>query len=463
MGRSIGRNLERKLWGDCAGFCQNPECHDYLLGNVQGDRINLAEVAHIIGYGKSGPRSLVKFEEYADVNGEQNLIMLCKKCHHTVDVLEEKFTAVQMRSWKVSHAKNILLGVPKFNDEQSLLRHVSELLDENEQLFTDYGPFSDAASSSTSPDHKKNWEKVCKTKILKNNQEIINVIVKSKGEFEYPWLIYKKMLGFKTHVDSFYDNCVFGKVDQYKQFPKEFNYFVKTALGVDMPPLEVQEKEEIEFRMATIDNYINEFLDSHQAIESMEKRNIYVFFVQLKDGRSLKIFVTNTYFVTTYTVEKILEIDAGIDVILCSNPYATIAVEAHRVCFKKEIALHTIGNFMGALNFKGDKFLTYITQNIKDERISRVSSQLQKIEAELSGLRIYLFGSYISSSVYDDIDILIVHKDDMRATEINRIKTLLKKTIFIDRSSPDKLDLEFVDEQSEEEVVFLSSEKVRVY
>ena len=55
--KSIATNIARKLWAQCGGFCQNPSCIKYLFAGVEDDVVSLANVAHIIGHGKSGPRS----------------------------------------------------------------------------------------------------------------------------------------------------------------------------------------------------------------------------------------------------------------------------------------------------------------------------------------------------------------------------------------------------------------------
>lgn len=82
---TIATNVTRRLWSQCAGFCQNPSCNKYLFTAIEDDIVSIANVAHIIGYGKSGPRSKHELANYIDKDGIDNLIMLCLECHKVAD------------------------------------------------------------------------------------------------------------------------------------------------------------------------------------------------------------------------------------------------------------------------------------------------------------------------------------------------------------------------------------------
>jgi len=145
--KSIATNIARKLWAQCGGFCQNPSCIKYLFAGVEDDVVSLANVAHIIGHGKSGPRSEHELADYIDKDGIANLIMLCLECHKIVDELENKFSVERMQAWKADHEKKInsLFDFPQIRNERELLEQVNELLTENRVIFEEYGPFSKQA------------------------------------------------------------------------------------------------------------------------------------------------------------------------------------------------------------------------------------------------------------------------------------------------------------------------------
>ena len=170
-------------------------------------------MAHIIGHGENGPRSEHELAEYIDKDGFSNLIMLCLICHKIVDELESKYSVEQISEWKTIHEQKIqgLFNTPYFRDERELLIAVNELLDENGQIFKEYGPFAVRAMEGNSGDSLKIWRKKCLETILPNNQKIIDVIERNKRNFPYPWDVYREMLGYKLHTDAFRDNCLLGQ------------------------------------------------------------------------------------------------------------------------------------------------------------------------------------------------------------------------------------------------------------
>ncbi|WP_068817069.1 nucleotidyltransferase [Phormidesmis priestleyi] len=409
--KSIATNIARKLWAQCGGFCQNPSCNKYLFAEVEDDVVSLANVAHIIGHGKSGPRSEHELADYIDKDGIDNLIMLCLECHKVVDELENKFSVERMQAWETAHETKInsLFAFPQIHNERELLEQVNELLTENRFIFEEYGPFSKKVLQGGSGDAITIWRRRCLDTILPNNQRIVGLIEANKRNFPYPWEVYRQMMGYKLHADSFRDNCLLEKkVNDYKLFPREFDDFIKQRLGLPVENREINYQEEIEFRTATISKYIEDFLATHSFITRMEKLNIAMFDVELKDGRNLRVFATNTYFFTEYTFDQIMGIDPAVDVIICSNPSGAYTREAKALCIAHKIGLFTISKFMGAIRKDGDEFLNYLLQAERSSRISFSKSLLNKASVP-PRFQVYIFGSYLRRELYNDIDLILVY------------------------------------------------------
>jgi len=186
--KSIATNIARKLWAQCGGFCQNPSCNKYLFARVEDDVVSLANVAHIIGHGESGPRSEHELADYIDKDGIANLMMICLECHKIVDELEDKFSVEQMQAWKTAHGLKInsLFDFPQIYKERDLLEQVNDLLVENKFIFEEYGPFSNRALEGLSGDALIIWRRRCLDTILPNNQRIIGLIEANKNNFPYP-------------------------------------------------------------------------------------------------------------------------------------------------------------------------------------------------------------------------------------------------------------------------------------
>ncbi|MEG4202989.1 hypothetical protein QUA20_03540 [Microcoleus sp. Pol7_A1] len=409
--KNIATNIARKLWAQCGGFCQNPSCNKYLFAGVEDDVVSLANVAHIIGHGKSGPRSEHELADYIDRDGIANLIMLCLECHKIVDELENKFSVERMQAWKADHEKKInsLFDFPQIRNERELLEQVNELLAENRVIFEEYGPFSKQALQGSSGDALTIWRRRCLDTIIPNNQIIVGLIEANKRNFPFPWEVYIQMMGYKLHADSFRDNCLLEKkVNDYKLFPKEFDEFIKQSLGLPVESRENRSGEEIEFRKATVSKYIEDFLATHSFITRMEKLNIGMFDVELKDGRSLRVFATDTYFFTEYTFERVMAIDPAVDAIICSNPYGTYTREAKALCIDHKIGLFTLRTFMGAIRKDCDEFLNYLLTDQRSSRLSFLKSILSKASVP-SSFQVYIFGSYLRRELYNDIDLIVVY------------------------------------------------------
>lgn len=406
--KSIATNITRKLWTQCGGFCQNPNCRKYLFAEVEDDVVSLANVAHIIGHGKNGPRSEHELADYIDKDDIDNLIMLCLECHKIVDELENKFSVELMQAWKTDHEKKInsLFAFPQIHHERELLEQVNELLTENRLIFEEYGPFSKKVLQGGSGDAITIWRRRCLDTILPNNQRIVGLIEANKKNFSYPWEVYRKMMGYKLHADSFRDNCLLEKkVNDYKLFPREFDDFIKQSLGLPVENRETRDQEELEFRNS---EYIENCLADHSFINRMERLNMTMFDVELKDRRSLRVFATNTYFFTEYTFEKIMSIDPAVDAIICSNPYGSYTWQAKTLCIDHKIGLFTLRGFMGAIRKDGDEFLNYLLQAERSSRISFSKSLFSKASVP-PRFHVYMFGSYLRRELYNDIDLMLVY------------------------------------------------------
>lgn len=459
--KSIATNIARKLWAQCGGFCQNPSCNKYLFANVEDEVVSLANVAHIIGHGKSGPRSEHGLADYIDKDGIANLMMLCLECHKIVDELEDKFSVEQMQEWKTAHELKInsLFNFPQIYNERKLLEQVNDLLMENKVIFEEYGPFSNCALEGLSGDALIIWRRRCLDTILPNNQRIIGLIEANKRNFPYPWEVYRQMMRYRLHADSFRDNCLLEKkVNDYKLFPREFDDFIKQSLDLPVDNIERRDEEELEFRQATVSAYIEKFLANHSFINRMEKLNIAMFDVDLKDGRSLRVFATNTYFFTEYTFEKVMAVDPAIDAIICSNPYGGYTWAAKALCINNKIGLFRLKEFMGAIRKDGDEFLNYLLQEDQSSRLNYSKSLLSRASIP-SSFQVYIFGSYLRREIYKDIDLILVYSVGADEELISSTVESIHK-VFEGRSS--QLDITVCSEAEYRTMSFEDDNRTRI-
>lgn len=437
--KSIPLNTARQLWGQCGGFCQNPSCNKPLFRNVEDESVSIANVAHIIGHGSSGPRSDHELAERIDRDGLANLIMLCLECHKVVDELESRFTVEEMKSWKAAHARKInsLFSIPNIKDERELLAEVNDLLEENGALFRECGPYSANVLGGLGGDGLKVWKKRCLDTILPNNQRIIALIEGNKRNFPYPWDIYPRMLEYKIHADAFQDNCLTDhKINDYKLFPRDFDHLVKTRLGITSPPPKVVAQEELEFRYNTVKTFVERFLSDHSAIASLQELNRGAMLVELRDGRTLKVFVTNTYYFTDYTLERVLEVDPAVNAIICSSPAGQYSDSAKVQCIERGIGLFMLGEFMGAIHQSGDQYLNFLLRADREQRASRLK-RLSQEAAPSPRTRVFAFGSFMRRKHYQDVDIMIVYEEPADTAKLNLFETELERLIRKQFGEPD--------------------------
>jgi hypothetical protein len=435
----IPLNTARQLWAQCGGFCQKPDCNKPLFRAEGTESVSLANVAHIVGQGVSGPRADHELAEYIDRDGVDNLVMLCLECHKIVDELERKFPVDEMKEWKRTHGRKIasLFSVPSIADEMQLLCEVNDLLESNAVIFREYGPYSDNMLKGEGGDGPGIWRKRCFDNILPNNQRIIQLIEKNKRNFPYPWDVYGEMLSYRVHADAFQDNCLTGqKVNDYKLFPRGFEHFVKTKLGIPSRPPELRAKEELEFRSSQIRTYIDRFLSSHSDIGGLQELNRGTMLVELRNGKSLKVFVTNTYYFTEYTLERVLEVDPAVDAIICSCPAGGYSESAKRQCIETDIGLFMLGEFMGAIRHRGEQYLNFL---LRSEKVGRVSclKRLTEDSSPPPGVTVYAFGSHLRRKLYRDVDMFIVYKEPTSSQPIKVFESTLAATIGKRVGKPD--------------------------
>ena len=462
MGRdSIPLNTVRTLWADCGGFCQNPHCNKRLFVNIDNAQVNISNIAHIIGYGQSGPRTQHDLVEYIDKNGIDNLIMLCLECHKIIDQLEEKYPVHQLRQWKLEHCNKIagLFAIPKISNERELLIMVNDLLDMNYSIYKEYGPFSNNMLYGESGDGIVVWRKRCLDTIIPNNQMIIGLIENNKKYFSYPWELYREMLIYKIHADAFQDNCLTDKkVNDYKLFPQEFNYFVKTKLGISVDPPSQVDREELDYRTNQIQTFIQRFLSSHQCIHHLEELNRATMHVELYDGRDLKVFVTNTYIFSEYTFEKVMATDPAVDVIICSCPAGMYSDSVKKLCIDKGIGLFMLNEFMGAIWKDGADFLNFLLKQDREDRIRSLKNILP--HNFNNKVKLYVFRSYLRHKTYNDIDIMIVYSDNTKLSSVGETEDLIVKEIM---RKGNKADISVVSESEFSKINFKYNNLTQFY
>jgi hypothetical protein len=104
--KSIPDATKLQLWVKSAGRCEFKGCNTPVWYNgLTLSEGNFAEVAHIIGSSKDGPRGTDQSEELqVDFC---NLMLLCQRCHKEIDNHPEKYPIELLCAWKQEHENRI--------------------------------------------------------------------------------------------------------------------------------------------------------------------------------------------------------------------------------------------------------------------------------------------------------------------------------------------------------------------
>lgn len=169
-------HTQRRLFAASAGFCQNPNCSCPLFVDTASRPIHIAEMAHIVAAGDSGPRANLNFSE-EERGAFENLVLLCANCHTTVDKAPDAYPDEMILNWKRETEKKLLqvFGTVKFNDRCQAREAVAPLLAENRAIFDNYGPHIDAADNPESGAAER-WKRKMLSRILPNNRRILSIL-----------------------------------------------------------------------------------------------------------------------------------------------------------------------------------------------------------------------------------------------------------------------------------------------
>lgn len=104
--KPIPENIKLELWVKSAGRCEFNACNQPVWYNgLTLSEGNFAEVAHIIGSSKKGPRGNDDSEILQqDIS---NLMLLCQRCHKEIDDNEDNYSVELLRTWKRNHENRI--------------------------------------------------------------------------------------------------------------------------------------------------------------------------------------------------------------------------------------------------------------------------------------------------------------------------------------------------------------------
>ena len=171
-----GRATRDNLFADSGGFCQRPECGNYLFNHSSTKRITIAEMAHIFAASDGGSRPPSQ-SMVVDRNHYDNLVLLCPNCHTAIDKDEESYPVEMIQEWKVQHRATVsaVFETPRFSERCEARRAIEQRLAENRHVWEQFGPHGD---NSLDPESSKaaGWKRECVNTIIPNNGFLLSFL-----------------------------------------------------------------------------------------------------------------------------------------------------------------------------------------------------------------------------------------------------------------------------------------------
>ena len=98
--KHISTETKLRLFSAAAGHCQRPECHQPLFPAEMGGDKHIAEMAHVIPHGETGPRYEERPAGEFEADSFENLILLCPTCHTIIDKDPDGYSRGTLLGWK---------------------------------------------------------------------------------------------------------------------------------------------------------------------------------------------------------------------------------------------------------------------------------------------------------------------------------------------------------------------------
>jgi len=177
--KSIPTKTKFRLFSEAAGHCQRPECLQSLFPIEMGGDKHIAEMAHVIPHGKTGPRYKERPAGASEVDSFENLILLCPTCHTIIDKEPSGYSRCTLLGWKSKHLVALAhkQGIYAYDERSQARDVVVAAMDENNAIWKEFAP-SDGACFEYDPESvaAKTWEQRMRGVILPNHFRVQAII-----------------------------------------------------------------------------------------------------------------------------------------------------------------------------------------------------------------------------------------------------------------------------------------------
>ena len=177
--KHIPADTKLRLFSDAAGHCQRPECLKPLFPAEMGGDKHIAEMAHVIPHGETGPRHEERPAGDFVTDSFENLILLCPTCHTIIDKDPEGYSRGTLLSWKRNHLSALSheQGIRAYDQRSQVRDAVVAAMNENKAVWKELAP-SDGSRFEYDPESETagTWLQRMRGVILPNHFRIQAII-----------------------------------------------------------------------------------------------------------------------------------------------------------------------------------------------------------------------------------------------------------------------------------------------
>jgi len=220
----IPTETKLRLFSEATGHCQRPECLRPLFPAEMGGDKHIAEMAHVIPHGDTGPRHIERPVGVFQADSFENLILLCPSCHTIVDKDPEGYTRATLLGWKSNHLASLALaqGIRAYENRSQVRQAVVAAMAENKAVWNEFAP-SDGSRFEYNPESEatKTWEQRMRGVILPNHFRILAII---KANLHHLTDIEQQIFAqYQEHVRGLSERHIGGVASAAIRYPTEMD------------------------------------------------------------------------------------------------------------------------------------------------------------------------------------------------------------------------------------------------
>lgn len=222
--KHIPIDTKLRLFSGAAGHCQRPECLRPLFPAEMGGDKHLAEMAHVIPHGETGPRHEDRPGGEFEADSFENLILLCPTCHTIIDKDPGGYSRVTLLAWKANHlaALSHQQGIRSYDERAQVRAAVVSAMAENKAVWEEMAP-ADGFRFQYDPESEaaKTWLQRMRGVILPNHFRIQAI---SRANLHHMTQAERQTFArYQEHVRGLSERHVCGVAGSAIRYPAEMN------------------------------------------------------------------------------------------------------------------------------------------------------------------------------------------------------------------------------------------------